>query len=195
MSLVDAHINTGLKQLTYNIESYVEQVSDTRLQDILKKYALDQRFLESIGSRHHHKYTSGLAEHSLQVVRTALMLTNLYDAEGAYINRDYIIFGSLMHDVGKVFISESGKHTQAGYWIIYKELIDAGFSQFKADIIANMILVHQNNFNDNAEYKSIEAFIVHLSDSASSIITLGIEGMNYMSPFSVYSQSKLYRCT
>lgn len=49
----------------------------------------------------HHAYIHGLAEHSIEVAEFALRLAEA-DAYGAFLDRDAIIAGALLHDLAKV---------------------------------------------------------------------------------------------
>ncbi|HJK54957.1 MAG TPA: HDIG domain-containing protein, partial [Methanocorpusculum sp.] len=63
---------------------------------------LDHRFYECPAAiRRHHEYLGGLCEHSLETVRIALNLVETMPR--TEINRDMVIAGAVLHDIGKIF--------------------------------------------------------------------------------------------
>ncbi|MFQ5453926.1 MAG: HD domain-containing protein, partial [Candidatus Zixiibacteriota bacterium] len=50
------------------------------------------------GKLWHHAYIGGLSEHSANITELALRVAVGYD----FLNKDYLIFGGLFHDVGKM---------------------------------------------------------------------------------------------
>jgi len=52
--------------------------------------------------KNHHAYIGGLMEHSLSVARACDRLCAHYIAQGARLDRDLLVCGALLHDIGKV---------------------------------------------------------------------------------------------
>jgi len=63
---------------------------------------LDSRFYECPAAiRRHHEYVGGLCEHTLETVRIALAIMETMPR--TKINRDMVIAGCVLHDIGKIF--------------------------------------------------------------------------------------------
>jgi 3'-5' exoribonuclease len=78
------------------------------LRELLSRLLLDPSFLrryaESPAARAmHHAYVGGLLQHSLALVTWAKQAASIY----ACVDRDLLITGALLHDVGKVFAYET----------------------------------------------------------------------------------------
>src|SRR5690606_21231966 len=52
--------------------------------------------------RNHHAYVNGLLEHSLSVATISEALSTHYRTQGFDLDRDLLISGALLHDIGKV---------------------------------------------------------------------------------------------
>ncbi len=127
---------------------------------------------------HHHPYLAGLLEHSLTVVRRAL---GLCLAEDVLIDRDVVIAGALLHDIGKIEeyaydqdaidFTEVGNligHVSLGYSMVRQAIARQGdVPTDKATNILHVILSHQGRleYGSPVEPKTAEAFIVHHADT------------------------------
>ena len=52
--------------------------------------------------RNHHAYISGLLEHSVSVATTCAALADHYREQGVKVDRDLLVAGALLHDIGKL---------------------------------------------------------------------------------------------
>jgi 3'-5' exoribonuclease len=90
------------------LDLLVESVAEPTLRLLLQRMtgratALGKRFrLHPAAKRNHHAYLAGLLEHSLSVALAADALCAHYRRQGARVERDLLIAGALLHDVGKV---------------------------------------------------------------------------------------------
>ncbi|HEX5726518.1 MAG TPA: HD domain-containing protein [Longimicrobiaceae bacterium] len=90
------------------LDLLVETVEDPALRTLLhrcvgRKTALGRQFrLHPAAKRNHHAYLGGLLEHSLSVAIACDRLAAHYAAQGARLDRDLLVAGALLHDVGKV---------------------------------------------------------------------------------------------
>jgi 3'-5' exoribonuclease len=137
--------------------------------DIMEKFFL---FPASVGV--HHMYLGGLLEHSLSV---AYMGKHAAEATGA--NKDIIIAGSLLHDIGKVEelcvrgsfnYSDRGRlmgHIALGT-LMFEELAKEvkEFPEHISDMLAHIIISHHGveEWGSPKKPMSIEALIVHYLD-------------------------------
>jgi 3'-5' exoribonuclease len=90
------------------LDLLVDTVADPALRTLLlrcvgRKSTLGRQFrLHPAAKRNHHAYLGGLLEHSLSVARACDRLCAHYQAQGARLDRDLLVAGALLHDIGKV---------------------------------------------------------------------------------------------
>ena len=129
----------------------------------------------------HHVYLGGLLEHSLAVAKLVDLISPLYPG----LNRDLMIAGALLHDVGKVRemtylrsfdYTDEGKllgHITIGTEMV-QEKISAipGFPLELAMLVKHMILSHhgQYEFGSPKRPKTIEATVLNYLDDLDSKI-------------------------
>ena len=129
----------------------------------------------------HHVYLGGLLEHSLAVAKLVDAMTPLYQG----LNRDLLIAGALLHDVGKVRemtymrsfdYSDEGKligHITIGVEML-QERISAlpGFPYELGMLLKHMLLSHhgQYEYGSPKRPKTVEATILNYLDDLDSKI-------------------------
>ena len=129
----------------------------------------------------HHVYLGGLLEHSLSVASLVDRIVPQYKN----LNRDLLIAGALLHDVGKVRemayarafdYTDEGKllgHITIGVEMIHEKilLID-GFPHEQGMLLKHMILSHhgQYEFGSPKRPKTIEATVLNYLDDMDSKI-------------------------
>jgi len=140
---------------------------------------LDGRFYGCPAAiRRHHEYTGGLCEHSLETVKIALSLVEIMPRTD--INRDMVIAGAVLHDIGKIFCFDKVgygyvpndtynliEHITMGIMYIdeYKNLIsDEQLLQLR-----HIIQSHHGSYGDVIPL-TVEAWLVHEADSGSSLL-------------------------
>ena len=140
---------------------------------------LDARFYECPAAiRRHHEYTGGLCEHSLETVKIALSLIDIMPRTD--INRDMVIAGAVLHDIGKIFCFDKIgygyvpndtynliEHITMGIMHIdeYKNLI----SDDQLLQLRHIIQSHHGSYGDVIPLTA-EAWLVHEADSGSSLL-------------------------
>jgi 3'-5' exoribonuclease len=131
--------------------------------------------LAPAAKQHHHAYLAGLLEHTLSVAQVCDLLAMHY----ASIDRDLLLTGALLHDLGK--IREIG--TQAGFpytdegkllghILIGLQLIaDAagsvsGLAAERLLLVQHLVASHQGRFEWQSprEPRTLEALILHYAD-------------------------------
>ncbi len=166
------NLKKGFFQLLNEIEEpHIAAVftSLIRRRDVLEKFFL---FPASIGV--HHVCLGGLLQHSLSM---ANMGKHVADITGA--DKDIIIAGSLLHDIGKVEelcvkggfqYSDRGRlmgHIALGS-IMFQELVKEveGFPDYISDILAHIIISHHGieEWGSPKKPMALEALIVHYLD-------------------------------
>ncbi|MCJ7665524.1 MAG: HD domain-containing protein [Actinobacteria bacterium] len=176
-----------IKSTTRDIESmfeeilgYIESFKNKYLKELLNIFVNDKKFVSDYKSstaavRYHHAYQGGLLEHSLNVVKICDMLTNIYNN----LNRDLLLAGAILHDVGKMSEYSSGVnikmtnrgkllgHITIGYgWVLEKIGQVSGFPEDLADRLLHIILSHHGHleYGSPKRPKILEAFIVYHVD-------------------------------
>ena len=104
------------KELEEDLRKFINSLAESDLKTIVK-YLLnkhkDRYLIYPAAARNHHAFASGLLYHSVSMARLAEAACQLYPE----INRDFVIAGTLIHDLGKV-IELSGpiatKYTDEG---------------------------------------------------------------------------------
>jgi 3'-5' exoribonuclease len=94
-------------QMMRELDAMVASISDLPLRTLLvrcvgAKTQLGRSFrIHPAAKKHHHAYLGGLMEHSLSVAGAADRLCAHYREQGAPLDRDLLIAGALLHDIGK----------------------------------------------------------------------------------------------
>ncbi len=141
-------------------------------------------FLKPAASTNHHAYIHGLAEHTLQVVNSAVKMADCYPF--AKIDLDLVIAGSLLHDIGKTLcyqfdgedmiavtpsLSQMG-HVAKGAQIITEtnQQIDNPLAEDKIEQLLHIVLSHQllKEWESPIEPQIPEAWLVYCADQLSS---------------------------
>ena len=171
------------KELYKKLKGLLQQISHPTLKELcflfLKDRAFIKLFLEAPASRFiHHAYIGGLLEHTLHVTE----LANSYSRVFELADRDLLITGSFLHDIGKVdeytFLfkidhSSMGKlkgHTLLGYERLQKKLMEVDLEENLRLKLEHIILAHQGKriWGAIEEPRFLEAYLVHAADSTDS---------------------------
>jgi 3'-5' exoribonuclease len=136
----------------------------------------------------HHAYRGGLLEHTLLVARTALALGTIYN--GAYpqgVNRDILLAGAILHDIGKLAEIDPGSvktftlegnlvgHIVLGHAMIREAAAEiAGLEPADLVHLEHLILSHQGRpeWGSPQEPKSAEAIILHYADDCDAKMSI-----------------------
>ena len=131
----------------------------------------------------HHAYQGGLIEHVLSICGLMKTIHAHYAQQGVDMKLDYLIFGAIFHDIGKIWeldpeggISYTDKGKLLGHMMMAVELVEKkaarifGFPEDVKDHLKHIILSHHGRL----EYGSpkvpmfIEAFLVAAIDDLDS---------------------------
>lgn len=176
--------------------SLLEKVANVSLQRFLRFMLYDcepraNRFFSAPGARSnergHHSFRGGLAYHTITVAELASDICDHYESIGVSVDRDIVIAGVLLHDIGKIHCYEwngeeythtkYGKlfhHIPVGYNLFLREVALFNEESFKLnrkycvngdiiDAIAHIILSHHGRlaWSSPVTPQTIEAYIVH----------------------------------
>lgn len=126
----------------------------------------------------HHAYTHGLLEHSVSVAEGALGMAKHYSQFGIPVNKDILIAGSLLHDIGKIesysmfpspHINLAGniiEHITMGYHMFMKYAELEGLEEDMTIALSHIILSHhgRRDYGSPVLPAMPEAMIVSASD-------------------------------
>lgn len=89
------------EQMQAEIQGYLNSMENVALFEVtstILKANEEKFYTYPAATRNHHNFVGGLAFHSLSMVRLALHIAQQY----TYLDRDLLIAGALLHDVGKI---------------------------------------------------------------------------------------------
>jgi 3'-5' exoribonuclease len=155
-------------------------VKDKRLHRLLKAFFDDSGFHDEFGKAPaakgaHHAYVHGLLEHTVSVGELALKVADHY----AHLNRDILLSGALLHDIGKTLEFSLGppiEYTDAGrlegHVVLGVRMLDErlatmrGFPENLASHVRHLIISHHGlyEFGSPKKPKTPEAMVLHMLD-------------------------------
>ena len=124
--------------------------------------------------RYHHNYVGGLLEHSLGTAQIVVKMAELH----AEIDRDLILMGAVLHDLGKIremgfgpdiFYTDEGKllgHIILGIQMVEDLMAGTSIARVNRSKLLHMIASHHGQYEWHSPQKPqfIEAKILHLAD-------------------------------
>ncbi len=173
-------------QMRQELDTLLDSITDPHIAALLRSFFDDGDFykkysLAPAAKGMHHVYLGGLLEHSLAVATLAVDIAPRYPQ----INRDLLIAGALLHDVGKVAelryqrsfdYTDEGKllgHIIIGVQMVedrLRQLVD--FPQDLSLLIKHLLLSHhgQYDFGSPKRPKFLEAVVLNFIDDLDSKI-------------------------
>lgn len=126
-------------------------------------------------SRHHHAYVGGLLEHTLSVTKLCAFMADHY---GGLIDRDLLITGALLHDIGKTReiaaragfpYTSQGKllgHILLGLEMVREVGRQVGVPEDKLRLVEHLVAAHQGRYEWQSprEPQTLEALVLHYAD-------------------------------
>lgn len=178
------------KEYFYEI---IDTIEDEQLKAILDSFFKDDKFSEKFltapaAKIHHHNYKGGLLIHINEVVKICDTLANIYPE----INRDLLITGAILHDIGKtqtytshddiIEINTNGRmldHLYLGANMVEEKLKKLNTDEDLRIAIIHMILSHHGKtdlgWGSAVDPKTPEALALHYADDISAKITKQID--------------------
>lgn len=157
----------------------IDEIRDEEIREVTSMIYTQHKELiiqTPAAKKNHHNYQGGLLEHSIEVMNYATALGHRY-------NKDYIIAGSLLHDIGKIdkyrwqgaaieYTNEAHfeEHIARGYHLVMQCTSTINMDATKCSRLCHIILSHHGNkeWGSPVEPVTPEAYAVHLGDLASS---------------------------
>lgn len=166
--------------------TFIDRIENAFLKILLTNVFSDQSVVEAFkqapaAKSIHHDYLGGLLDHTLNVARLADAVSPLYKN----LNRDLLMTGALLHDIGKIkelSFEKSFDYTDSGRLIghitIGAEMLTgfiAGIPDFPEELavlLKHMILSHHGKFEFGSPKrpKTLEAMMLHYLDDIDSKI-------------------------
>ncbi len=185
----------NINDMYQELISIVDTVNDNNLNKLLKIILVDNKNINDKIKTHsaaksmHHSYLGGLIEHIVSVTQTCDFLSTRYK----YVNRDLLITGAILHDIGKIYELSSFPENDytdegqlLGHIIIGIELINDAktqiekFPQDLCNLLKHLILSHHGELEYGSPKKpaTIEAYILHCADSLDAKIKMYEESIS-----------------
>jgi 3'-5' exoribonuclease len=156
--------------------TYVRKLTDTFFDDPV---FLDSFLRAAAGKLWHHATIGGLSEHSANVAELATRVAQGYD----FLNKDYLIFGGIFHDAGKINTYRTDTvidYTDEGRLVGHICLMDAWLCERAKQVdsfpdrllmkLRHMILSHQGELQYATPIvpQMPEAFVLYYCDEIDS---------------------------
>ncbi len=168
------------EEMITELDAIIEDITDRHIKRLLKALfedpAVREPFMVAPAARSfHHPYVGGLIEHVLSLCRLATLVASHYKG----INRDLLVAGAILHDIGKIReISCTGSFEYTdegrllGHIVMGVELVESkirvlgGFPQKLAMLLKHMILSHHGHleFGSPKRPKTLEAMVLFYLD-------------------------------
>jgi len=177
-----------IKTLMDEIKDNIKEIEDKQLKNLLDAFFTDSKFVKKYSHSpsaitHHHNYVGGNLEHTVGVLRLANSICEYYTG----INKDLVLAGCILHDIGKIkeysikaAIDKTAEGNFIGHivmgdrWIREKILnLRSKGKEFDEDLenkLCHIILSHHGKYEYGSPRmpKTIEAMIVHAADMMDS---------------------------
>ena len=169
-----------IEEMFSAVAGYVEQVQNPHLRALLDAFFQDEEivvgFKQSPAAKgFHHVYVGGLLEHTLSVLRLLDRVADHYRS----VNRDLLIAGGVLHDIGKIrelspgpLIEYTDPGRLIGHIVLGVEMLNAkiaGIEAFPEQLameLRHILLSHHGilEYGSPKRPKTVEALIIHYLD-------------------------------
>ncbi len=172
-------MNTDIDALKRGVLDLIATIADPTLKDVVLEAisGADGFFEKPAAKGRHHEYLGGLAEHTLETARIAAAGCDAIDVGS---NRDLIIAGALLHDIGKAFSFErSGlcfvarpEYDLVGHVSLGVTYLERFRSRLPSEIFSHLTHIVQSHHGPHGEVacQTPEAWTVHIADYASATL-------------------------
>jgi 3'-5' exoribonuclease len=183
----------NLDEMWEELTGLLAKVNDPNLKRLLADFTGDEKFRKrftraTAAKMMHHAYVGGLLEHTLGCVRLADRIAPLYP-----VNRDLVITGAFIHDIGKLEELSDGagfEYTDEGRLLghIVQGLLMlkariASLENFPADLalhLEHLLVSHhgENEWGAPKRPKTAEALILHAIDNIDAKVAAALQAID-----------------
>ena len=173
-----------IKELYDYLKHEMKTITNEHLKELLAAFFDDKQFVTDFthspsAMSHHHNYVGGNLQHTVGVIRLCLNICEMYPG----INKDLVITGATLHDVGKLkeyiygaSIDKSEEGNFIGHIVIGDRLIREKIEELKTkgkkfpkeleNQLIHLILSHHGKYEWGSPKmpKTIEACVLHQAD-------------------------------
>jgi hypothetical protein len=113
MNFTPEQLQANYQELIGVIEKYFDGERKEKLIQLYTDHEERIMMMPASGTAHYHNcFTGGYVDHVLRVIRCALQVKALWEAEGAVINYtdEELVFAALNHDLGKIGSEEAEQY-------------------------------------------------------------------------------------
>lgn len=183
----------NLNEMVQELKSVINSVDNPHLQKLVTTILLEERFLKytrvPAGKAWHHAYLHGLLEHTLEIVKICDLMCGIHKS----LNRDLLISGALLHDLGKTeelkddaSFDYTDKGKLIGHIVIAATEIEiqAGkIENFPGELknqLIHLVLSHQGKleYASPVEPKTVEAIVLYQADELSAKTNAYLSAVN-----------------
>jgi 3'-5' exoribonuclease len=167
-----------------DLVQYVQSVKNPELKMLLEYFFLDKAFMERFSVAPaamyiHHGWIHGLIEHTLSVCQICADIMKVH----ANLDRDYVITGALLHDIGKIeefevttSIRIRGKGILLGHVTIAVEMLIHAMDRLcigeeTRTKVLHMMITHMGDYGSNRSPAFPEAMLVFHADQLDNRMT------------------------
>jgi len=174
------------EEMLETIQSFLDKIGNSHLSSLAKVFYEDKEFLQQFSQspaarRIHHAYLHGLLEHTVELLKLANTVLEIYPQMDA----DLLITGILVHDIGKVReysweldIDYTDEGRLLGHIVIADEMISNAIRQlpdFPEDLaltLRHMLVSHHGRYEWGSPRrpKTLEAIALHHLENLSAQI-------------------------
>lgn len=156
----------------------IHSMHNPYLRQLLGLFFEDEKFFQAFstapaGKLWHHNRIGGLLEHTAALLRLILHFAELYPEA----DRDVLITGTLLHDMGKIEEYSYKTHIDytdrgrlvghivlAAQWVHERAKLIPNFPADILDQVTHLILSHQGEHDTPVQPATREAFLLHFAD-------------------------------
>jgi 3'-5' exoribonuclease len=185
------------------LDLLVSTVEDRPLRALLRRCvgartALGQSFrAHPAAMRKHHAYVGGLLEHSLSLAQACDSLAAHYRGQGYAVDRDLLVAGALLHDIGKVREIRAAPgfqyttpgnllgHIVLGIHTVAREAEAVeGLGPDRLGLLLHLVASHQGKpeWGSPARPQTLEAIILHQADHMDALLNEGRAALDGLEP-------------
>jgi 3'-5' exoribonuclease len=179
--LIKLEVGTPIEKLKEKIHRFIDAINDPDLKESILALIQERPVFYSApaAKNKHHAYPGGLLEHSYQVIKIGVdLMANLAGENNIQLDKDLIIAGGLLHDIGKLDCYEyieqqidvtatyfEQEHIVKGIAMVAEKIRGP-----KKDALIHIIASHHQLPEWGSPVKPVraEAWIIHYADDFSS---------------------------